>query len=578
MHNLKKVDGFQLESLPGLKLTACAWDVATDSVLCAFGPTKTSSLLDLKRWRNGEDIYESIASWDAPCPLPDLECDEILDLHYFSDSLIVCLVLAGGDIVIVREEPQPGEEKIEIVGSVDAGISAASWSPDEELLAIATKASTLVYMTRDFDPIADVAFSVDDLEASNHVSIGWGKKETQFKGKKARVLRDPTVPETVDEGVLSDFDGKDMTISWRGDGAYVAVNSIESGLRRVIRVYSREGVLDSASEPVDGLVGALSWRPAGNLLAGLQVIDGQARVVFFERNGLRHGQYGLRLSREDMKDWASQISLKWNADSSVLAILFKNRVQLWTMGNYHYYLKQEIITNIDNDEGRPLSVIWHPEKALHLVIHSSVCIQRQAYTSIVSGSRPIPPHDYGIVAVIDGKQLKLTPLRFANIPPPMAFCELNMDSNVNEVMINFSDDNMLSVLFAVYFSNGETSVYEWSMEAKGQEHLALCESSKSLLRIDPQHRALECKLPTVEAIHWREEAQGHKIGLLNGDKALYGAKIMFSLSENGSLFAQERRLVKNCTSFLVTPAHLIFTTSQHLLKFVHLGAGVDGKV
>jgi hypothetical protein len=34
-------------------------------------------------------------------------------------------------------------------------------------------------------------------------------------------------------------------ISWRGDGAYVAVNSLEAGSRRVIRVYSREGTLET---------------------------------------------------------------------------------------------------------------------------------------------------------------------------------------------------------------------------------------------------------------------------------------------------------------------------------------------
>ncbi|RQM04549.1 hypothetical protein DH86_00004415, partial [Scytalidium sp. 3C] len=42
------------------------------------------------------------------------------------------------------------------------------------------------------------------------------------------------------------------------------------------------------------------------------------------------------------------------------------------------------------------------------------------------------------------------------------------------------------------------------------------------------------------------------------------------LSHNGHLYANSRLLVKNCTSFLVTPAHLIFTTTSHLLKFVHL--------
>lgn len=46
--------------------------------------------------------------------------------------------------------------------------------------------------------------------------------------------------------------------------------------------------------------------------------------------------------------------------------------------------------------------------------------------------------------------------------------------------------------------------------------------------------------------------------------------IIFSSTENSSLFANDRRLTRNCTSFLVTPAHLIFTTSQNLLKFVHM--------
>jgi elongator complex protein 1 len=53
--------------------------------------------------------------------------------------------------------------------------------------------------------------------------------------------------------------------------------------------------------------------------------------------------------------------------------------------------------------------------------------------------------------------------------------------------------------------------------------------------------------------------------------------IPFGMSNNGQLYAQSRLLVKNCTSFLVTPAHLIFTTTTHLLKFVHITDSVDGK-
>jgi len=578
MRNLRNVDRSQLTSPPGLQLTASAWDVATDSVLCAFGPTEDNVLLELKRWKKHDETYEPIASWEAPCPLPDLKCDQILDLHYFSETLTACLILVGGDIVVVREEPEPGEEKIEIVGSVDAGLSAASWSPDEELLAIATKAATLVYMTREFDPVTEVTFTTDDLKASNHVSVGWGKKETQFKGKKARALRDPTVPETVDEGVLSDLDTGNVTISWRGDGAYLAVNSIESDLRRVIRVYSREGVLDSVSEPVDGLVGALSWRPAGNLLAGVQFLDDQAKVVFFERNGLRHGQFSLRLNREEIQHWASTMYLQWNIDSSVLAVCYKDRIQLWTMGNYHYYLKQEIFSLSEDPNGKQISVVWHPEKPLHFLMGSGAGIQSQAYALVVSSSPPTPPHDYGILAVIDGKCLKLTPMRFANVPPPMALHELKFDNNAIDVVLSTCCDNMSSILVEVYFNREKISVYSWSMESKGQQPPSLVEPTSSLAKIDLHGLVLvECKLPTIEAIRWQEELKSQMNGLVNGDKALHGKEIRFNVSENGSLFANERRLVRNCTSFLVTPAHLIFTTSQHLLKLVHLGEEADGK-
>jgi elongator complex protein 1 len=212
-----------------------------------------------------------------------------------------------------------------------------------------------------------VAMTLEDLKASSHVSVGWGKKETQFKGKGAKALRDPTMPEKTDEGVLSPNDDSKTHITWRGDGAYLAISTIEAGTRRLIRVYSREGVLDSVSEPVDGLEGAISWRPAGNLIAGLQRMEDCINVVFFERNGLRHGQFSLRLSYDQMRLPDQHICLSWNSDSTVLAVMMTDCTQFWTMGNYHWYLKQEIRT----DSLLPYSaLIWHPEKSLRLLIAS----------------------------------------------------------------------------------------------------------------------------------------------------------------------------------------------------------------
>lgn len=287
-----------------------------------------------------------------------------MSLHYFSDTTTACLVLEGGDLIVVQEGLSPGDVHIEIMGSIDAGITSARWSPDEELLLIATKDGNVVFMSRSFDGIAEAAMTSADLESSKHVSVGWGKKETQFQGRgaKAKALRDPTIPDKIDQGTLSPNDDGRTVVSWRGDGAYVAINTVEAASRRVIRVYSREGVLDSVSEPVDGLEGALSWRPAGNLLAGIQRFADHVDVVFFERNGLRHGQFTIR-STEPLDDPSLNIDLEWNADSTVLAVSFASTVQLWTTGNYHWYLKQEVLLK------SPFShASWHPEKALRLAV------------------------------------------------------------------------------------------------------------------------------------------------------------------------------------------------------------------
>lgn len=375
MRNLRNVRSAAVELQTKLPLTATAWDTVSSSLICTFGPEEGNQVIELRRKRYdllyespaSQDDFEMIASWDAPCPLPDLPCDRVLSLQYFADNLTAILVLQGGDIVIVREDPQPGEDKIEILGSVDVGISAAAWSPDEELLALTTRANTFLYMTREFENVSEITFSPEDLRLSRHVSVGWGKKETQFQGKRAKALRDPTMPEKVDEGKLSSYDDYRTSISWRGDGAFVAVNSVETGVRRVIRVYSREGTLDSVSEPVDGLEGALSWRPSGNLIAGIQRFEERIDVVFFERNGLRHGQFTLRLSEEERRTWGSDIHLNWNVDSTVLAVSFKDRIQLWTMGNYHYYLKQELLLASTAQR----LIRWHPERALRLVAASS---------------------------------------------------------------------------------------------------------------------------------------------------------------------------------------------------------------
>jgi elongator complex protein 1 len=585
-----------------------------------------------------------IASWDVPSPNPDLPCDKVLDLHYFGDNLTACLVLAGGDIIVVREEPLPGEGQIEIMGSVDAGITAARWSPDEELLAITTKENTVIWMSRTFDGVADATMTSEDLKASNHVSVGWGKKETQFQGRGAKALRDPTMPEKIDEGVLSPNDDSRVSISWRGDGAYLAISTIEAATRRINRVYSREGVLDSVSEPVDGLEGGLSWRPSGNLIAGIQRLEERIDVVFFERNGLRHGQFSLRLTPEQRQLPNQHISLAWNSDSTVLAVIMADCTQLWTMGNYHWYLKQEIKNHLVG----PLStnpVVWHPEKPLRVLLAAPDSVDMAEYILTTARGSLAPPHDFGVVAVIDGQILKVTPFRTANIPPPMGLHEVTVHSNAIDVAIT-ADASRIAVLhqtgisifqwdvskgaasapalsgrFTFEKGSGPVAIYQQICFSGKEEVLALGRNeNNSTIQgyyfSDETGRMEEKAVenhPTASVstlssfledgvMHpYVQTNSGDLHSLLFGDVSLsscnfsrqlpwidiipfsdgqnaYGdGRIAFGLSSNGHLFANSRLLVRNCTSFLVTPAHLIYTTTTHLLKFVHI-TEVNGKL
>ena len=557
-----------------------------------------------------------------------------MGIQYLGGTATTCLCLEGGDIITVREDKYApdGVAHIEIVGSIDAGIAAARWSPDEELLTVATKTGAVIFMGSSFDPVVEAAMTAEDLKASKHVSVGWGKKETQFQGRGAKALRDPTIPEKVDQGVLSRYDDDATAISWRGDGAFVAINSTvdgPEGRRRVIRVYSREGELDSASEPVDGFESALSWRPSGNLIAGIQRFGDHVDVVFFERNGLRHGQFTLRSSEAQLSS-CEKIRLEWNADSSVLAVILPDTVQLWTMGNYHWYLKQEI-PGASGLSG----VAWHPEKSLRLGIVAPTGVTSLEQIFYTARGSCLPPFDNGGVAVIDGTTIKLTPFRTANVPPPMALFEVTVDSSAIDVAFGRQNQS-----FAVLHRKG-VDVFDWpvsngrwtkpQLKCKvpfGSEH-----ASSVALRIactadfefrcmnfsgDVGHLQLAVEanqeMPQVtvlgettrlvatstfedesyiesygQDVHGRLYRLSHSenlplpVSFQSSLPAFEVAKvddieIPVGLSRNGNLYAGTRSLAKNCTSFILTPSHLIFTTSNHLVKFVHLSSTVDGKL
>ncbi|KAM9356500.1 elongator complex protein 1 [Symphorus nematophorus] len=336
-----------------------------------------------------------------------------------------------------------------------------SWSPDEELIVLTTGQETIIMMTKDFEPITEVGIHQDDFGEGKFITVGWGKKETQFHGSEGKQAAQRKIQEVRPAAA---WDDRRPRVTWRGDGQLFAISAVcpQTGARKV-RVWNREGVLQATSEQINGLEQALCWKPSGSLIASTQRHPNKHSVVFMEKNGLLHGDFTLPFS----KDQAKVKDLLWNSDSSVLAVWLEDMtagdkqvnsyIQLWTVGNYHWYLKQSLDFGRDSQKA-PVCICWDPERPLRLHVVT------RSWTSITydwgwTTERSHGPDatDNANVAVIDGDKILVTTFRQCVVPPPMCSFELQLMSPVNQVTFLCQPErtNQLAVLT----SDGQISLY-----------------------------------------------------------------------------------------------------------------------
>lgn len=110
-------------------------------------------------------------------------------------------------------------------------------------------------------------------------------------------------------------------------------------------------------------------------------------------------------------------------------------------------------------------------------------------------------------------------------------------------------------------------------------------SISNFLQDDSTHAVLQGRHGELQSLEEDDvRNMSHAIATLSSSHILPWVEIIqhndshiaFGMTAHGHLYANDRQLVKNCTSFVVTPAHLIFTTTTHMLKFVHI-TNVNGK-
>uniref|UniRef100_A0A8C0EGY0 Elongator complex protein 1 n=1 Tax=Bubo bubo TaxID=30461 RepID=A0A8C0EGY0_BUBBB len=383
----------------------------------------------------------------------------IVGIEDLPEQECVCVATAAGDILLCNLSTK----QVECVGSVDSGLSTMSWSPDQELVLLATGQQTLIMMTRDFEPITEKQIHQEEFGEGKFVALGWGKKETQFHGSEGKQAAHRKQTEA---SPTSAWDDGRPRVTWRGDGQFVAVSAVcpDTGARKV-RVWNRELVLQSTSEPISRLEQALSWKPSGSLMASTQEKPNRHDVVFLEKNGLLHGEFTLPFQKGQVK----VNELLWNADSTILAIWLEDLkvenshtnsyVQLWTTGNYHWYLKQSLHFG-SLEENRLVSLLWDRENPYRLYV---LC---QGWHYLSYDWHWTTDHGMGEnsqhmsnVAVIDGDKVLVTAFQHAVVPPPMCTYELQLQQAVNQVA--FHTDPKHSGDMAVLDACNKISVYRY---------------------------------------------------------------------------------------------------------------------
>ena len=177
-------------------------------------------------------------------------------------------------------------------GCVDSGITAAGWNTDQSSLLLVTGNDSLLAMTHTLDVMQEVAI-------------------------------EPTIP------------GSPCALAWSGDGEYCCLYTvpISDGTPR-IKVYSKllepmgvaRAVMDGAAGVVKDLFPVVAIAPNGTLIASIQKKNtSKFQVLLFERNGLRHGEFEIRIPEinSDISFAREPTGVWFDISSTMLAVSFR---------------------------------------------------------------------------------------------------------------------------------------------------------------------------------------------------------------------------------------------------------------
>ncbi|VUZ47233.1 unnamed protein product, partial [Hymenolepis diminuta] len=226
-------------------------------------------------------------------------------------------------------------------------------------------------------------------------------------------------------------------------------------------IFDNNGDLYSVGSETTEVESGLCWRPRIHLIAVSKRITGRLlKIVFFELNGLPHGEIDLLSAPECDRFRVGKIA--FDTEEHVMAVLFLPIgstdssalpfVRLYTTSNYHWSIKGELCplpTPLPTSPIGRISLTFGgvgneaPTSTLHIAVSfgkkESSYLTSFAFASCIDRSAWVPDStspDSAILANIDGNSVSLTAFALTSIPPPMAGSILKFPFTVSAISIS----------------------------------------------------------------------------------------------------------------------------------------------
>lgn len=396
-------------------------------------------------------------------------------------------------------------------GEMTCQIISAKWSPNQERLALFLENNSIILQNQDLEIVKIIKVAGNEVIGC----LAWRNDSKFFqlccKGEKGfKVVGFTGNGEDIDAKVVSDVEGP------------------------VQSVYDKEDLLDAC---------VISWHSA--LIAGVK--DG--KVVFWEKNGLKHGE---------MKVLGKEIyTIDWSCDGKLLAVGTDLGIEFYTRSNYHWYLKN-LIKNAKK-------VVWD---------ENFVVVGGENIEKIVFKSK----YDYcnDTVAVVDGLNLKVTYFHKGVLPPPMSHCTFQMPSPISTIFL--SENTFFAVSDKVYIYPSGEAIYNAPVDQIYSINSQVFVSIQEKLFILQDHSLEILEEYSSPIKNFTSDGQDIYVQITTGEVFNKQKRIctvpglfqtMFIIKINGeskviglvgtNLYINEKVFCPGCTSVLVDSDFLFFT-------------------